>query len=184
MNRTVLGAVGALLLTAAGLFWWQGRAELERGAPPPDLGAGGPKAEAPIDLPSADPSHGRGAGLPGAGKSTQGKEERRFNRYDKNRDGRVTRVEMLSTRVKAFQKLDTNHDNLLSFEEWAVKTSNRFKEIDRNGDGIVNRAEMDAYYAEKDAKAAAKKARCQCSPSPALRGPHGSPPPDESDDGG
>ena len=121
MNRTVLGAVGALLLTAAGLFWWQGRAELERGAPPPDLGAGGPKAEAPIDLPSADPSHGRGAGLPGAGKSNQGKEERRFNRYDKNRDGRVTRVEMLSTRVKAFQKLDTNHDNLLSFEEWAVK---------------------------------------------------------------
>lgn len=184
MNRTVLGAVGALLLAAAGLFWWQGRAELERGAPPPDLGAGGPKAEAPIDLPSADPNHARGAGLPGAGKSKQGKEERRFNRYDKNRDGKITRVEMLSTRVKAFQKLDTNHDNLLSFEEWAVKTSNRFKEIDRNGDGIVSRAEMDAYYAEKDAKAAAKKARCQCSPSPALRGGRGSPPPDESDDGG
>ena len=35
MNRVVLGAVSALLLAAAGLFWWQGRAEVEQGAPPP-----------------------------------------------------------------------------------------------------------------------------------------------------
>ncbi|MBS0255071.1 MAG: EF-hand domain-containing protein [Proteobacteria bacterium] len=184
MNRTLLGAVAALVLAAAGLFWWQGRAELERGAPPPDLGAGGPRAEAPIDLPSADPNHARGAGLPSARTSKQSKEERRFNRYDRNRDGRITRVEMLSTRVKAFQKLDTNHDNLLSFEEWAVKTSNRFREVDRNGDGIISRDELNAYYAAKDAKAAERKARCQCSPSPALgANRRGSPPPDESDDG-
>ena len=26
MNRTVLGALGALLFVAAGMFWWQGRA--------------------------------------------------------------------------------------------------------------------------------------------------------------
>jgi hypothetical protein len=73
---------------------------------------------------------------------------------------------MLSTRVKAFQKLDLNHDNLLSFEEWAVKTSNRFKEIDRNGDGILSRAELNAYYAAQDAQKAersrAKSAQCAC----------------------
>ena len=35
MNRIVLGGLIALALTGLGLFWWQGRAEVERGAPPP-----------------------------------------------------------------------------------------------------------------------------------------------------
>ena len=160
MNRTLLGALGALLLAAAGLFWWQGRAETERGAPPPDIGA--EQQAVDPDLPEAG-AHGRGAGLPEAAKaqkSKQSTEQRRYNRYDKNHDGRITRNEMLSTRVAAFKKLDTNHDNLLSFEEWAVKTSNRFKEIDRNGDGVISSAELAAYYAAKDAKP--KRASCAC----------------------
>ena len=33
MNRTVLGAFASLLLVAAGLFWWQGRAALDVGDP-------------------------------------------------------------------------------------------------------------------------------------------------------
>ena len=44
MNRTVLGAVGALLLAAAGLFWWQGRAAVE--APWADLSGDIPGAGA------------------------------------------------------------------------------------------------------------------------------------------
>ena len=39
MNRIVLGALIALALTGLGLFWWQGRAATERGAPPPDISA-------------------------------------------------------------------------------------------------------------------------------------------------
>ena len=35
MNRIVLGALAALLLVASGLFWWQGRAEVERAPPLP-----------------------------------------------------------------------------------------------------------------------------------------------------
>lgn len=178
MNRIVLGAVAALLLVGAGFFWWQGRAELEKGAPPPDLSAS-PSA-APLTLPSADP-HGRGAALPTAVKKTVSKEERRFNRFDRNRDGSINRNEMLSTRVKAFQKLDVNHDNLLSFEEWAVKTSNRFKEIDRNGDGIISHAELDAYYGAQDAKKAERakaKAVCACG----KPGPKGKPSDDDDDD--
>jgi hypothetical protein len=85
---------------------------------------------------------------------------------------------MLSTRVKAFQKLDANHDNLLSFEEWAVRTSDRFRQVDRNGDGVVSRAELDAFYAAKDAEKAAKagssgagQPKCSCGEAePAKKG--------------
>ena len=173
MNRVVLGALAALLMVSAGIFWWQGRAELQRGVPPPDATA----SDSSIALPSAG-SHGRGAALPavaGAEKTRQSREDKRFNRYDKNRDGIITRNEMMATRVKAFQKLDTNHDNLLSFEEWAVKTSDRFKEMDTNGDGIVTRAEFDAWEAAHEKK---KKPRWAC---PAARG---APAEDSSGEGG
>jgi len=165
MNRMVLGALAALLMVSAGLFWWQGRAELARGLPPPNISGAGrsdvasPADEAPITLPSAS-AHGRGAALPRAGKPNASTEQKRFTRFDKNRDGQVTRTEMMSTRVKAFEKLDINHDNMLSFEEWAVKTSDRFKEIDRNHDGIVTPAELAAYDAAKDAKKKHRKPSC------------------------
>ena len=35
MNRIVLGALVALALVGIGLFWLQGRAQVEKGAPPP-----------------------------------------------------------------------------------------------------------------------------------------------------
>ena len=165
MNRMVLGALAALLMVSAGLFWWQGRAELARGLPPPDIsgagqsGAASPADDAQIALPSAS-AHGRGASLPSAGKPKASTEQKRFTRFDKNRDGQISRTEMLSTRVKAFQKLDTNHDNMLSFEEWAVKTSDRFKEIDSNHDGIITPAELAAYDAAKDAKRKHRKPSC------------------------
>ena len=59
MNRIVVGAVAALLLVAAGLFWWQGRAEVAHGVLPPDISASG-TGDGSILLPSADPNHGRG----------------------------------------------------------------------------------------------------------------------------
>jgi hypothetical protein len=122
------------------------------------------------------------------GEEADVKEEKRFNRYDRNRDGTINRNEMLSTRVKAFQKLDANHDNLLSFEEWAVKTANRFKEIDRNGDGIISRDELNAYYAAQDAKKADRDARkaaeCACAKPGAksARPPKGKPGADDEED--
>jgi hypothetical protein len=36
MNRLILGAVLALAMVGVGLFWLQGRAQVERAAPPPD----------------------------------------------------------------------------------------------------------------------------------------------------
>src|SRR3546814_9223897 len=42
--------------------------------------------------------------------SEQKREERRFNRYDKDRDEAITREEYLASRRKAFAKLDVNGD--------------------------------------------------------------------------
>src|SRR3546814_15898962 len=72
--------------------------------------------------------------LPAA--KTESREERRFNRYDRDRNERIGRVEMMGTRSAAFRKLDTNGDNLQNFEAWAVTTSKRFAgaDADRSGD--------------------------------------------------
>jgi hypothetical protein len=137
MNRIILGAVGALLLAGIGLFWWQGRAEVEQGAPPPE------PAAAPVDpqaLPSADVSDMRGPAPPQASELTR--EEQRFFRYDMNRDRRITRNEMMSTRTDAFRDLDTDGNNLLTFEEWAVTTGNRFGGMDKDGNGWLSQAEF------------------------------------------
>ena len=100
MNRIVLGALGALLLVAAGLFWWQGRAT-QAGAPPaPRLALNTPTAEAD-ELPDADGEGLQGPALPQATEQTR--EQKRFDRLDRDRDGRITRNEMLAPRVRDFR---------------------------------------------------------------------------------
>lgn len=139
MGRIVLGAMGALLLVAAGLFWWQGRAATERGVPPP-ADVNDEERATPGALPSAEVGSQRGPTPPEASEATR--EQRRFGRLDRDLDGRISRNEMLSTRTAAFRKLDVDGNNLLTFEEWAVATSNRFKAADANGDLWLSREEF------------------------------------------
>ncbi len=154
MNRIVLGAVAALLLASAGVFWWPGRAETEHGAPLPTLAAA---ATDPDALPSGDAAGLIGPAPPEADEATR--EQRRFDRVDRNRDSRVTRNEMLAPRVDAFRKLDVDHNNLLSFEEWAVRTSARFKGADANGDAILDRAEFASTKPKRPLPP-----KCNCTP--------------------
>lgn len=169
MNRTVLGGFAALLMVAAGLFWWQGRASVDPGRIP-QLSLVAPEEE--LSLPMADGKGLKGAALPQATEQT--KEQRRFDRLDRNRDGRITRVEMLAPRAAGFRKLDTDGNNLLSFEEWAVATSNRFKGADGNGDGQLDRPE----FATTKPKPR-KQPDCKCG-SKALPQPA---PPSDGDEG-
>lgn len=156
MNRMVVGALGALMLVAMGLFWWQGRAIEVEGLPPPDMDAAAQVRE-PEALPSADVSEMQGPQLPTAIKMDD--EQRRFARYDINRDLIITRNEMLSTRVSAFRKLDVDGNNLLTFEEWAVTTVNRFEGADADKDGRLTPAEYATTAPKKKARPASK---CRC----------------------
>ena len=159
MNRIVLGAFAALLFVSAGLFWWQGRAATEQGAPPPTITAPtddvvDDEAE-PEALPDETGQGQRGPALPEVDEP--GREAQRFNRLDRDRDGRISRIEMLGPRVPAFRKLDKDGNNLLSFEEWAVATANRFSGADANGDRSLTRQE---FVTTRPREAARPHCRC------------------------
>lgn len=155
MRQTVLGVFLGLVLASVGVFWWQGRAQVEENAPPPpDVEE--EVAEAPEVLPEVDPGEMRGPAPPEASELTR--EERRFFRYDRNRDRIITRNEMLSSRSNAFRKLDTDSNNLLTFEEWAITTSERFEGMDADGNSRLTPAE----FATSAPKPRARRPSCRC----------------------
>jgi len=141
MGRFLAGSIATLLLMSAGLFWWQGRVDRST---QPLVALGGARAQAPgPEVPPEGNPNARGApppDVPGADPRTR--EQKRFERYDRNRDGIITRLEMMSTRSAAFRKLDKDGNNLLSFEEWAVATSDRFAGADVNHDGRLSPEEF------------------------------------------
>ncbi len=153
MRGLVLGSVITLAMVGIGLFWWQGRAQVEQGAPPPMPAEPSPASD---ELPSASVADLEGPEPPEASELTR--EQRRFFRYDRNRDLRITRNEMLSTRTDAFRKLDQDGNNLLTFEEWAVTTVNRFEEADPDG----NRELTQREFAATAPKRSAARPRCDC----------------------
>lgn len=153
MNRLLLGAFGALALVGLGLFWWQGRAQVAEGAPPPEPAA---RVADPDALPSADLAGMTGPAPPEASELTR--EQQRFFRYDRNRDQKITRSEMLATRTDGFRALDTDGNNLLTFEEWAVTTATRFAEMDADG----NRELTAPEFATSAPPPARPTPRCRC----------------------
>src|SRR3546814_10681593 len=85
--------------------------------------------------------------------SEQKREERRFNRYDKDRDEAITREEYLARRRKAYAKLDVNGDGRLSFEEWAIRTTDKFAKADADGSKVLTRAEFATTRVKRKAPA-------------------------------
>jgi hypothetical protein len=130
MGRFLAGVAAALLLVAAGLFMWKSGAESPGPIKPAPTVAG---AVGPIALdPLADP--------PRASEKTR--EEKRFGRYDKDRNGIVAREEYLASRRKAYAKLDINGDGHLSFEEWAARSTGKFANADVDRSNTLTPAEF------------------------------------------
>lgn len=106
-------------------------------------------------IPESDPGNMLGPEPPEASELT--KEQQRFFRYDRNRDWRISRVEMLSTRSDAFRKLDKDGNNLLDFEEWAVATVDKFEGADADKDNQLSPAEFATTKPRP-----VRKRRCDC----------------------
>ncbi len=158
MNWMLIGAFGALLLVAVGVFWWQGRAVESPAAPLPEVEDTLEQPADPEGLPIADVGDMQGPALPKAVELTR--EQQRFFRYDRNRDLEITRNEMLSTRVGAFRKLDADGNNLLTFEEWAVTTVNRFEKMDGDSNQRLTPAEFATSAPKRRPPKAASKCSC------------------------
>lgn len=130
MGRFFAGAAATLLFVTGVLFLWNGRA----------AGPGLPSA--PAARLAADPPV-RLSAIPDAPEAdAKSKEQKRFDRADKNKDGAVTLAELVEPRRKPFAKLDLDHDGKLSFEEWAVKTITKFKDADADKSGQLTRVEF------------------------------------------
>lgn len=126
--RWASGALALILAVAAVIIWQQGAGKASPAAALPAAPA------ASADFVSTP--------MPAPEASSQSREQRRFARYDKDRNGGITRAEYLASRRKAYAKLDTNGDGLLSFEEWAVKTTTKFARADADRSGVLVPAEF------------------------------------------
>jgi EF hand len=128
--RFLAGAAACFLLLTGAFLFWQSRA-----------------AQTPL-LPSSPPARAIAAGSFAAGfaaapeASSKSREEKRFSRADKDKDGRVEREEVLAARRKAFAKLDKDGSGSLSFDEWAAKTIDKFDGADKDRSGWLNAGEF------------------------------------------
>lgn len=145
MARFLAGATACfLLLTGAFLLWQSQAAENPSLAKPPPQTTRASlfSASVPLSAPEASPKT---------------REEKRFSRADKNKDGKIEAEEIFGARRKAFAKLDTNGNGSLSFEEWAAKTIGKFQGADADHNGWLTAAE----YATT-APPPPKQKRCNC----------------------
>ena len=129
MLRFLAGAASCFLLLTGAFLIWQSHAEQRPGlpeAPAARTYSASMLASQPLQAPEASP---------------KSREERRFSRADKNKDGKIEANELLDPRRKAFAKLDTNGNGSLSFEEWAHTTIGKFTGADKDKNGWLTPAE-------------------------------------------
>ena len=131
MWRFFAGAAACFLLLTGAFLLWQSRAQ------GPSLPA------APTPLAAAAPSlFGASQQLEAPEASLKSREEKRFSRYDKNKDGKVESDEYFAARRKNFEKLDLDHNGTLSFQEYAVKGIEKFQGADKDRSGWLTAAEF------------------------------------------
>ena len=147
--RFFAGVAATFLLMTGAFLLWQSRAE-----------SGPVLPEAPAARPPSASLLGTGQPLRAPEASPKSREERRFSRADKNKNGRIETEELLGARRKAFAKLDKNGNGALSFDEWATKTIDKFAGADRDRSGFLTRAE----YATT-APPPPKRRACSCGPA-------------------
>ena len=152
MWRYLAGAGAALALAGAGVMMFSGHATK------PSLLPAAPAALADSEAGGGEDAQDLPDTIPAATAKTR--EEKRFGRYDKDKDGAITRDEYLLARHKAFAKLDRDGNGQLSFDEWAIKATTKFATADRDKSGAMNAAEFATTAVKRKARA-----RANCPPA-------------------
>ncbi len=151
MRRALALGVALLALIAAGFLWTRDRpvaVATESPRPAAEAEAEGEALDAgPLVAPRSD-------------LTPEQREARRFARYDKDKDDRISRDEYLVNRRKTFAKLDKNGDGKLSFDEYSVKGVEKFVKADVNGDGALVAAEFATTAVKRKPKVG-----CACQPA-------------------
>lgn len=146
MARFLAGVAACFLFLTGAFLLWQSHAQQSPSLPSaPPARTAGPSmvtSQARLQAPEASP---------------KSREEKRFSRADRDKDGRVEADEVLGPRRKAFAKLDANGSGTLSFEEWAVKSIDKFRGADRDRTGWLTPAE---YATTAPPPPKAKKCSC------------------------
>jgi hypothetical protein len=143
MWRFLAGVASAMALMTAGVVIWRSQADAVQIVPPAPSGAGSPLPFADVTIPEA---------------SDKTREQKRFSRYDKDKNGGVSRDEYFQSRRKAFAKLDVNGDGKLGFEEYASKTVQKFVGADKDRSGILTATEFLATRVPR------KEGKAKCPP--------------------
>lgn len=139
MWRWLAGGVSLLLMGAALIAF--SSADSGHALPPPPEGTLRPDAAADLPLP------------PLADRAEPDREAKRLARYDRDKDGAVSRDEYLRSRERAFAKLDVNGDGRLSFDEYAVKTIGKFDTADADDSGRLSADEFATTAVKRKPKA-------------------------------
>lgn len=147
MWRYLAGGVAVMLMAAAGWLFF-GTARTQPVLPPVPEQAVSSEGDAARPLPDKVPE-----------ATAQTREQKRFGRYDKDRNGSIAREEYLASRRKAFAKLDSNRDGRLGFDEWAAKTTAKFAGADKDRSGTLTAAEFATTGVKRTARP-----RCVCPP--------------------
>ena len=111
MLRFLAGAAACFLLLTGAFFVWQSRAEMAPGLPAAPAARSASLLGEPLEAPEA---------------TAKTREEKRFARYDKDKNGKVEAMEYLAARRRNFDKLDVDHTGALSFQEYATKGIEKF----------------------------------------------------------
>ena len=117
MVRFLAGAAACFLMMTAAFLIWQSRAEKRSDLPPPPrmaINQGAAIAAIP-PAPEAD---------------AKSKEEKRFDRADKNEDGKITLAELVEPRRKPFAKLAGSLWSLVDVAKHCSNAESRFLLID------------------------------------------------------
>ena len=113
MIRFLAGAAASFLFLTGAFLLWQSHAARSSSLPsaPPARTANLFAASQTLEAPEASP---------------KSREQKRFSRYDHDKDGKVEAAEYLAARRRNFDKLDADHNGALAFQEYAVKGIEKF----------------------------------------------------------